>query len=175
MNSAGVLYCIIINLLCREVRFSLRLGGTETGNPLNSFDEGVEFSFRNFNSSSREWIPLMFFSSMNPDDQNDAIRVGEVNTSSGRVQIRGYNVLYNSTLTNDASTPLEANLNICGREIVQSSGVFNHIQFRWLQTVTQSRDPNRDRVLLDNVVINSYTTRKYGIFVDDFDNQIMLK
>ena len=155
----------------REVRFSLRLGGTDIGNTLNSFDEGVEFSFRNLNSSRREWIPLMFFTSV--DNRNERINIGDI--SDGRVQIRGYSVLYNSTIANDASRPLDVNLSICGSEIVQSNGTFNHIQFRWLQTATHTADPNRDRVLLDDVEIHSYLINKYRIFMDDFNNQTTLE
>jgi hypothetical protein len=157
--------------VCREVRFLLRLGGTGEGNPLNSFDEGVEFSFRNLNSSSREWIPLMFFTSRNPNDRGEGIHIGDA--SSGRVQIRGYSVLYDSTITNDASRSV--NLNICDSEIVQSSGIFNYIQFRWLQTARQSADPNRDRILLDDIEICSYLIKEYQIFMDDFNNQTILE
>ena len=138
----------------REVTFSLQLGGTVPGNTLNSFDEGVEFSFRNLNSSRREWIPLMFFTSRDPSDRDTRIYIGEI--SDGRVQIRGYSVLYNSTIANDASRPLDVTLSICGSEIVQSNGIFNHVQFRWLQTATHTADPNRDRVLLDDVEVHSY-------------------
>ena len=156
----------------REARFSLRLGGTIVGNTLNSFDEGVEFSFQNLNSSSREWIPLMFFTSR--DNQGGLINIGDT-TSSSRVQIRGYSVLYNSNIANDASRPLDVNLSICGSEIVQSNGIFNHIQFRWLQSTAQTAEPNRDRVLLDNVEICSYLIKKYRIFMDDFNNQTTLE
>ena len=159
----------------REVTFSLRLGGNESlGNDLDSFDEGVEFSFRNLNSSSREWIPLMFFTSTVTDRRDGSINIGDT-TSSSRVQIRGYSVLYNSNIANDASRPLDVNLSICGSEIVQSNGVFNHIQFRWLQTVLQIARSNRDRVLLDNVEIYSYLIKKYQIFMDDFNDQTTLE
>ncbi len=157
--------------MCRTVRFSLRLGGPNTGNTLCSFDEGVELSLCNLNSSSREWIPLMFFTSR--DDRDQRIDIGD--TSAGRVQIRGYDVLYDSTIANDASRSLDVNLSICGSEIVQSNGSFNHIQFRWLQTVTQNPDPNRDRILLDDIEICSYSIKKYQIFMDDFNNRTTLE
>ena len=155
----------------REVRFSLRLGGTDAGNTLNSFDEGVEFSFRNLNSSRREWIPLMFFTSV--DNRDARIYIGDI--SDVRVQIRGYSVLYDSTIANDAIRPLNVNLSICGSEIVQNNGIFNHIQFRWMQTAVHVANPNRDRVLLDNVEICSYLIKKYQIFMDDFNNQTTLE
>ena len=113
----------------------------------------------------------MFFTSV--DNRNERINIGDI--SDGRVQIRGYSVLYNSTIANDASRPLDVNLSICGSEIVQSNGTFNHIQFRWLQTATHTADPNRDRVLLDDVEIHSYLINKYRIFMDDFNNQTTLE
>ena len=121
----------------------------------------------------------MFYSS-NPSNINNAIKVGEIlreiNTS-GQVNIRGYDVPY-VIGSNDATRALEANLSICGREIAQDNGVFNHIQFRWLQTVQQGSKPNRDRVLLDNVTITSsrYSTQLHNIILmDDFDNQMTIK
>jgi hypothetical protein len=113
----------------------------------------------------------MFFPSR--DDRDQRINIGD--TSADRVQIRGYSVLYNSTIANDASRSLDVNLSICGSEIVQNNGIFNHIQFRWLQTVTQSATPNRDRVFLDDVEICSYSIKKYQIFMDDFNNQTTLE
>ena len=109
---------------------------------------------------------------MTPDDRNNAIEVGKVDTATGQVNIRGYNVPYDISSVNDASESLEASLSICGVEIAQSCGF---LQFRWLQTVTQTGDPNRDRVLLDDIAISSYFIQKYEILVDDFDNQTMLK
>ena len=159
------------------MRFSLQLGSPQnSGNPLNSFDEGVEFSFRNLNSSiNREWIPLMFYATMSPIEKNraSAINVGE---AFEQVNIRGYNVSY-VIGSNNASETIQANLSICGSEIVQSSGLFNHIQFRWLQTVTQSGNRNRDRVLLDDVTVSAYLTQQLerDVFADDFDNQTTLK
>jgi hypothetical protein len=162
-------------IVCREVRFSLLLGGTTTLNPrasLSSFDEGVELSFRNLNSSSGEWIPLMFFTSVDPSDRGGGIYIGNV-TSSDRVQIRGYSVLYDSTIANDASIS-DVNLSICGSEIVQNN-LFNHIQFRWLQTVRQAAGPNSDIVLLDNIEICSYSIKKNQILMDDFNDQTTLE
>ena len=117
----------------------------------------------------------MFFSS-NLKVRNDAIKVGEVNTSSGQVNIRGYDVPY-VIGSNDAIQALEANLSICDSEIAQGSGMFNHIQFWWLQTVSQQSQPNRDRVLLDNITItsSSYSTQLHEVLMDDFDSQTNIK
>ena len=163
-------------LFHREVKFSLQFGGMNIGSMLNSFDEGVEFSFRNLNSSSREWIPLMFYSSRCTNTRNGRIYIGEVNDTSGQVKIRGYDVPY-IIISNDASQSLEPRVIICGSEISQHSGQFNWIQFRWLQTVTQTSDPNRDRIVLDDIAISSYLTQQHivKIFADDFNNQTTTK
>ena len=156
------------------MKFSPRLGGINHGNSLNSFDEGVEFSFQNLNSSSREWIPLMFYSSRHTSVRNDRIYIGEVNHHSGLVNIRGYNVPY-IIISNDASQSLEVCVIICGSEISQHSRQFinNWIQFRWLQTVTQEIGHNRDIVILDDITISSYLIQQYivKILADDFNNQ----
>ena len=111
----------------------------------------------------------MFFTSRDPNDRDTRINIGNVNTSSSQVQIRGYSVLYN--VANDASR----SLSICGSEIVQNNGIFNHIQFRWLQTNAQRVETNRDTVMLDDVEICSYLIEKYLIFVDNFNNQTTLE
>ena len=56
-----------------EVQFTLQLGGSEHGNPLNSFDEGVELAFQHINGNG-EWIPLMFYTTKSM--REDRIRVG---------------------------------------------------------------------------------------------------
>ena len=95
------------------------------------------------------------------------IKVGKINTASQEVNIRGYDVTYviDSDITNA--------LSICGSEIAQSNGLFNHVQFRWLQTVVQTANPNRDVVYLDSVTISSQ--QYYEIFADDFDDQTAIK
>ena len=121
----------------------------------------------------------MFYSSVDPEkpkDRNNAIMVGEVNrrdTVSGHVKIRGYDVPY-VIGSNDGIQALEANLSICGGEIsAQNREIFNHIQFRWLQTVRQESQPNRDTISLDNVTITSSLCST--LLMDDFDYQTTIK
>lgn len=111
---------------------------------------------------------------MNPSDRDKEIDIGEADTLEERVNIRGYNVPY-VIITNNASH--EAHIIICDDNFAwQSSGHFHHLQFRWLQTVTQSAHSNRDRVLLDNVSISVLTlTQRREILVDDFNNQTEIK
>ena len=163
-------------LSCRNIRFSLLLGGQDLNYGLNSFEEGLEVAFRNMNSSNREWIPLKFYTANN--SRNNAISVGNIDSDSGQLQvnIRGFDVPYVIGL-NDATRAHEANLTICGSEVAQRGETFNHIQFRWLQTVQQGKGPDRDRILLDNVTITSsvYSTKLHKVLVDDFDNQTRIK
>ena len=152
------------------MKFDLQLGGLDDRLGLNSFDEGLEFAFRNLNGS-REWIPLMFYSSSDPtDNRNTNIMVGD--RVSDKLKVRGYNVSYMNTGT-IRTTQL---LKICGDEIAQNHRYFNWIQFRWLQTVKQEREPKRDRILLDNVQISAYLfQRQHVLFTDEFDNQTNIK
>ena len=153
------------------MKFDLQLGGSGgPGLELDSFDEGLEFAFRNLNGS-REWIPLMFYSSSDPtDNRNTNIMVGD--RVSDKLKVRGYNVSYMNTGTN-CTTQL---LKICGDKIAQNHRYFNWIQFRWLQTVKQEREPKRDRILLDNVQISAYLfQRQHVLFTDEFDNQTNIK
>ena len=165
---------MVFVLSCRNIRFSLLFGGR---NNLNSFDEGAEFSFRKINDSNGEWIPLMFFSSVDPKDRNNAIMVGQIHgldtVSSQVVNIRGYDVPY-VIGSNDGIQALEANLSICGSEISSQNGeIFTHIQFRWLQTVQQASQPNRDTIFLDNITITSSLCST--LLMDDFDYQTTIK
>ena len=98
-------------VLCREVRFDLQLGGPNGQLGLNSFDEGMEFAFRNLNGS-REWIPLMFYSSTNKRSRNNNM-VGD--RVSDKLIIRGYNVSY----INIDTSPHTQLLKICGNDIAQ--------------------------------------------------------
>lgn len=153
--------------LYREVKFDLQLGGLDDNLGLNSFDEGVEFAFRNLNGS-REWIPLMFYSTRS--NRNETIMVGD--RVSDKLKIRGYNVSYMNTGINHTTQLLK----ICGNEIVQNHGYLNWIQFRWLQTTAQGRAQDRDRIILDNVQVSAYLQRHdIVVFADKFDNQTNIK
>ena len=111
----------------------------------------------------------MFYSSTTKS--NDLIKIGDINTTSQRVNIRGYDVTY--VIGSDVTiSELKANLSICGSEIAQSKGLFNYIQFRWLQTVRQTGNTNRDIVFLDNITISS---QQHEILFDDFDNQTSIE
>ena len=93
---------------------------------------------------------------------------------SDKLELRGYNVPYMNIGTNRHDQLLK----ICGDQIAQNPGLgyLNWIQFRWLQTVTQQREPNRDRILLDDVQVSLYNLfQQHVIFTDKFDNQTSIK
>ena len=151
--------------------FDLQLGGPDGSLGLNSFDEGLEFAFRNLNGS-REWIPLMFYSSSEPTNNNRNTNIMVGDRVSDKLIIRGYNVSYMNTGTN-CTTQL---LKICGDEIAQNHSYFNWIQFRWLQTTVQARAQNRDRILLDNIQISVHLfQQQHMAFADEFDSQTNIK
>ena len=152
------------------MQFTLKLGGPGGLLGLNTFDEGVEFSFQNLNGSG-EWIPLVFYSTRtNP--RGNSNNFGDLLSENTLINIRGYNVNY-TMLDNNASVEVE--LNICGEEIGRSDGLLNWVRFRWLQTVEQARAQNRDRVLLDNIQISAHSTQQHMIFSDSFDNETSIK
>ena len=151
-----------------------------SGNSLNSFDEGVEFAFKNLNTS-QEWIPLMFFSRADSNKnlrRGNNIYVGEIPTDQDVVIIRGYNVSF-KMIGNGEENKVEYAIKICGKEIMQSNGVLlSCMKFRWLQTVSQVRNrPNRDIILLDDVVVRAYSDQQQNlvVFKDSFNNQASIK
>ena len=91
---------------------------------------------------------------------------------SDKLIIRGYNVSYMNIGTSRRTQLLK----ICGNDIAQQPGYLNWVQFRWLQTTTQERAQNRDRVLLDNVQITAYLfQQQHTIFTDEFEIQVNIK
>lgn len=155
------------------MQFTLQLGGGERGNPLNSFDEGVELAIQHMNGSG-EWIPLMFYTTSSERNIKHGILVGNIiSNSSKMVNIRGYNVPY---IESTNSKSCEHKVKICIDVDKDSSVSPDWVKFRWLQSVYQERGENRDRVLLDNVQISTFLTHQQGvILLDDFDNQTTIK
>ena len=152
------------------MQFTLKLGGPDANLELNSFDEGVEFSFQNLNGSG-EWIPLVFYSTRtNPRGMSNY--VGDFLFDETLIKIRGYDVNY---IILGKDTSVEVELKVCGEEIERSDGLLNWVRFRWLQTVEQGRAQKRDRVLLDNIQISAHSTQQHMIFSDSFDNETSIK
>ena len=135
-----------------------------TGNRLDSFDEGVEFGFRNLNSG-RGWIPLVFYSFYDIAQRNVQIKIGPMLT----VVIRGYNVPIYVVGTH------RAELKLCGSEIIQSNA---SLSFRWLQTALTKITTNIDTAYLDNVAISINFPEGYNIMTlleDDFNSEVVIK
>ena len=147
------------------MKFTLKLGGPDDAFGLNSFDEGVELAFQNLNSSG-EWIPLVFYSTKTKP-RNESIYVGDLFFNQSSVKIRGYDVNYTIVDNNES---VEVDRVICGEEIERSDGLLDWVRFRWLQTVEQAKAPNMDRVLLDNILISSYSSRRYTLLYGTFEN-----
>ena len=142
----------------------------------NSFDDGVELSFRLSNDNNQgEWIPLIFYVNtleLAGPTSNRSI-TDEVDSSNrSSISLRGYTVPFiNIHPTNDT---IRGEVHICGEDIFNSA-----VEFRWLQTVQQQVRPENPRgadvFSLDNVDIMSV----YGdgsvceLLVDDFDEEMI--
>ena len=138
-----------------------------SGNRLESFDEGVEFGFRNLNHG-REWIPLAFYSFL-ANQREDDIKVGSELMPGDIVNIRGYGVLYSLVGGTNAHS---AQLKLCGNEIMQNNA---SLSFRWLQTVITSRTKNADPAYLENVMISIISPQEHVLVKEDFNSEMMIK
>lgn len=151
----------------RLVNFDLRVGYQD---PLEWFDEGVEFAFRLCDQMNEchDWVPVRFYTNMSitQDHRNSLIFIGN-ESSDDSLMLRGYNVSYK---VNDTH---KVQLTLCSEEITQS----NFIQFRWLQTVRLNSE-GADGVMLDNVkiVFNSIMEGEQRVLLeDDFNNQTAIE
>ena len=155
------------------MNFNIVFAGGSLGRWLNSFDEGVEFGFQNLNHN-REWIPLAFYSSLNPTVRNEDIKIGPDLMLNDRVTlIQGYNA---SIYLVGSVNVHRAELKLCGSEIIQNNA---SLSFRWLQTVESSNASNSDIAYLDNVKIsiNNFPEERERtrIFSDRFNSESMIK
>ena len=143
----------------REVSFKLQLA-----TDIDSFDEGVEFGIQNY---SREWIPIMFYASQY--SRSNQIYVGEMDTSSNTVNLRGYNVPF--TMISGGEDDAEHELKICSESSTLLENV-EFLSFRWIQTVEQTNKTD-DLVFLDDVQIISVDRSESSreIIMDYFNSQ----
>ena len=124
--------------------------------PIDSLDEGVEFSIQF--GSERGWIPITFAILSGNTNRNNDIPIGTEDTE-GNVLIRGYlpeqNELIRGVNTRHSVT-------VCDYEDSVDS-----VQFHWLQTSRiLTNSPVRDAWTLDNVLITmSYQNGKNEDFV----------
>ena len=168
MNSFSAVKVVnVVSNSHRRVNFDILFSNVGTRR-LESFDEGMEFGFRNLNYG-REWIPLTFYSFL--ANRDDDIKLGSElmshNHTSGFVTIRGHSVYY--SLVRNHSVQLK----ICGSEIMQSN---TSLSFRWLQTTVTNRVSYSDPVYLDNVMISMVSSPKeHALLKDDFNSETIIK
>ena len=129
---------------------------------LDNLDEGVELSIGN-SSGDGHWVPLMFYSANNLNDQiNGSIRLGNVTNSS--VLLRGYRVPVERVTAN--TTQNIRTVLICDSEFLETG-----VQFRWLQTVrVQENLPNEDVWTLDNVTVEVCNDTVRQVLSEDFES-----
>ena len=153
------------------MNFNIRFAGrSRLGPSLNSFDEGVEFGFQNLNHD-KEWIPLAFYSFLNPTMRDEEIKIGpDLMLNDNVTLIRGYNV---SIYRVGSEHRRRAELKLCGSKIMQNNV---SLSFRWLQTVESSSASESDIAYLDNVKISiNNFPEKTIVFSDLFNSQSTIK
>ena len=130
---------------------------------MDTFHEGVELSFRSVTgSATREWVPLMFFTSKS--DLGDksglhSISLTDSVTNGNSFMLRGYRVPY--VVGNGG----HYNVSFC-------SGAQHPLEFRWLQTSSEVNGGFSDVVMLDNISITVHNrTHDATLFENDFDHQ----
>ena len=130
------------------------------GDPIDRFDEGVEFSVR-VCSSPYEWIPINFISKM-LHNRSD-ISIGQAQGTT--LNIRGYNV--ETIYQNVTEYFVPIHVNICVPVLKES------IQFRWLQTSILSSNRIRDVWTLDNIKVNLVSSTSITELLDEeFDTTL---
>ena len=136
-------------------------------NRLDSFDEGVEFGFRNLNVGN-EWVPLFYYTSRSVQTRDEEISIGDLTMDDSYFNLRGYNVSFSITST----TRHNVRLKICGSEVIQNDAIFN---FRWLQTIVGIAVENLDETLLDNIQISTSPPQNCALLMEDFSGQDSIK
>lgn len=137
-------------------------------NRLDSFDEGVEFGFRNLNVG-KEWIPLFFYASRSLSIRDREISVGEITFGDSNFDLRGYNVSFLDTATFNNKVQLK----LCGSGVIQDGAVLN---FRWLQTIVGIAVENLDETFLDNVQVSILNFPQDSVlYMDNFNDQESIK
>lgn len=132
----------------------------------DSFHEGVEVSFRSLvENSMGEWIPVMYLVSPYMGDSSEtqspiSLTKNAPNGTSGSFLLRGYKVPY--ATANDG----RHSVSLCR----DSHVLQNPLQFRWLQTSSQSIDGYKHVVLLDNITIGIHNgSLSASMFEEHFD------
>ena len=160
-------YLAVFSCYHREVSFKLQLA-----TDIDSFDEGVEFGIQNY--SSREWIPVMFYASQY--SRSNQTYVGEMDTSSNTVNIRGYNVQFILISGGEDDAELK---NLTIKLCSDSSTILENVEFlsfRWIQTVVQTNTTD-NLVFLDDIQIKSVDPSQisHELLMDDFNNQASIR
>ena len=127
--------------------------------PIDNFDEGVEFSVR-VCSSPYEWIPIKFISKRSHNRRN--INIGQAEGTT--LNIRGYDV---ETIYPGRREFVPIHVNICVPVLKES------IQFRWLQTSFLWSNKVRDVWTLDNIKVNLVSSTSITELLDEeFDTTL---
>ena len=140
---------------------------------MDNFDEGLEVSFLNWNTSTTKWIPIHYFTAHNASVRSEQnISLGDVSGES--LILRGFPVNFT---VNESQLEVEATIRICGPNVF-SAGTEDQLynwEFRWLQTAASGdneNDTDGDSVYIYNVtvtVMNSTGTDRL-LFEDNLES-----
>ena len=162
---------IILLQLYSEVNFTCEFVGVDT------FDEGLEVSFLNWNRTYRrnEWVPVHYFAAHDPSVRTEQnISLGDL--SRELLVLRGYPVNF-TVAGNQTGTVVEATIKLCGPNVFSPSTedqLYNW-EFRWLQTAARDddNDTDGDSIYISNItitVVNFNDTQRIVIFEDNFED-----
>jgi len=145
-------------LFCRRVSFDIKFNCLD---PIDKFDEGIEFAARVCSSPS-DWIPIKFI--YTNTKKKEGILIGE--SEGTTLHIRGYSV---EKVLSDSESKASVQVNICISALTES------IQFRWLQTSFLQSNSIRDVWALDNIEIclESDVKMTRVLYHDNFDDGVL--
>ena len=133
---------------------------------LDSFDEGLEVSFRQLNGN---WIPIGFYSEHNSTNRNHEISLGDIN--DGQLTIRGYPVTFTVA---ESQSNNEAIIRLCGENVFgpETEDELFQWRFRWLQTALKDDNDDTDVIHIDNITIDVFKSDRpemLTLFEADFE------
>ena len=141
---------------------------------MDTFDEGLEVSFLNWNIRN-EWVPIHYFAAHDPSVRTEQnISLGDV--SQELLVLRGYPVNFTVTGNQMGTGTVEATIKLCGPNVFSPSTedqLYNW-EFRWLQTAARDddNDTDGDSIYISNITITvvNFNDTNQRIFEDKFED-----
>ena len=147
-SNSDLVFIVSCLFICSDIEFKLIINCLD---PLDRFDEGVEFSVRLL-SMADEWIPLHYW--FENGGKASRIYIGPKNES---FSIRGYPVNYTKLLPANETL---VKLRVCVNNLTES------FQFRWLETAS-SHDRMADIWAIDDIKVSLILAENNYTWIDD--------